>query len=204
MSEPSVPPAARRRGGVYSGPACPRCGAAVDLTFLEPGEQICPVCLDPYVATPFHPPEPRRPAVERLAEAGPGGAVPCGVHAGNAAVANCSRCGVFMCSLCRIEIDGQELCPSCFDRLSSEGVLSSARNRVRDYRGLSLSLGLLGSLLCLFGLLTGPLTLYTVFRAVQQKREMNEKGGTVSLIVAALLGLMQIGLSIAMIVGMAE
>jgi hypothetical protein len=203
MSEPSAP-AARRSGGVYSGPACPRCGAALDLTFLEPGEQICPTCLDPYVATPFHPPAPRRPAVERLAEAGPGGAVPCGVHAGNAAVANCSRCGVFMCALCRIEIDGQELCPSCFDRLSSEGVLSSARTLFRDYRGLSLSLGVLGLLLCFFGVLTGPLTLYTVFRAVQQKRQMNEKGGTFSLIVAAILGLAQIGWGIAMIVGMAE
>jgi hypothetical protein len=119
-------------------------------------------------------------------------------------VANCSRCGVFMCSLCRIEIDGQELCPSCFDRLSSEGVLSSSRTRFRDYRGLSLSLGILGLLLCFFGVLTGPLTLYTVFRAVQQKRQMHEKGGTVSLIVAALLGLLQIGWSIAMIIGMAQ
>ena len=200
MSEPAV----RARSGAYSGPACPRCGAALDLTFLEPGEQICPTCLDPYFATPFHPSEPRRPTIERLAEAGPGGAIPCGVHAGNAAMANCSRCGVFMCALCRIEIDGQEFCPSCFDRLTSEGVLSSARTRFRDYQGLSLSLGVLGLLLCFFGVLTGPLTLYTVFRAVQQKRQMNEKGGMVSLIVAALLGLAQIGWSIAMIVGMAE
>jgi hypothetical protein len=193
-------------GAYYSGPACPRCGNPVDLSLLEAGEQICPRCLDPYLATPFTPPEPRRLTVETLIEmgpaAGPAGAVPCARHAGNAAVANCSRCGVFMCSLCRLAIDGQELCPGCFDRLSSEGVLSSARSRVRDYRGLSLSLGVLGSLFCVFGVLTGPLTLYTVYRGVQQKRRMNEAGGTLSLLVAGFLGLLQTVLSTALIIGM--
>jgi uncharacterized paraquat-inducible protein A len=192
-------------GAYYSGPACPRCGNPVDLSILEAGEQICPRCLDPYLAMPFTPPEPRRLTVETLVEiieVGPAGAVPCGRHAGNAAVANCSRCGVFMCSLCRLAIDGQELCPGCFDRLSSEGVLSSARNRIRDYRGLSLSLGVLGSLFCVFGVLTGPLTLYTVFRGVQQKRRMNEAGGALSLLVAGLLGLVQTVMSTAIIIGM--
>jgi hypothetical protein len=191
-------------GAYYSGPACPRCGNSVDLSLLEAGEQICPRCLNGYVATPFHPPEPRRLAVETLVEmgpaAGPAGAVPCARHAGNAAVANCSRCGVFMCSLCRLAIDGQELCPGCFDRLSSEGVLSSARNRVRDYRGLSLGLGVLGSLFCVFGLLTGPLTLYTVYRGVQQKRQMNESGGALPLLVAGVLGVLQTVMSIAVLV----
>jgi len=194
-------------GARYSGPACPRCANPVDLTLLEAGEQICPRCLDPYLATPFAPPEPRRLAVEQLIEmgaAGPGGAIPCARHAGNAAVANCSRCGVFMCSLCRLAIDGQELCPGCFDRLSSEGVLSSARQRVRDYRGISLGLGLLGSLFCVFGLLTGPLTLYTVYRGVQQKRRMNESGGALSLAVAAVLGVLQTGMSVTFLVAVIQ
>jgi hypothetical protein len=191
-------------GAYYSGPACPRCANPVDLSFFEAGEQICPRCLDAYLATPFYPPEPRRPAVEALAAAGPAGAVPCGRHAGNAAVANCSRCGVFMCSLCHLSIDGQELCPGCFDRLSSEGVLPSARNRARDYRGISLGLGVLGSLFCVFGLLTGPLTLYTVFRGVQQKRQMNEAGGALTLVIAAVLGVLQTAMSIAVIVGVIQ
>jgi hypothetical protein len=182
--------------GHYAGPACPRCGAEVDASRMVGGEQACPRCRRPYLATPFTPPAPVRPRVESLAEAGPGGAVPCGRHAGNAAVASCARCGVFMCALCRIEAESismtlQELCPACFDRLSAEGVLSLTRTRIRDYRGLSLSVGFLG-LFCVLGVLTGPLTLYLVHRGVQQKRQMQENDGGPTLFVAALLGVLQI------------
>lgn len=177
--------------GHYAGPACPRCGAEVDVSRLVGGEQVCPRCRRPYLAAPFTPPAPRRTPVASLAEAGPGGAVPCGLHAGNAAVASCVRCGVFMCALCRIEADGQELCPACFDRLSAEGVLSLSRTRIRDYRGLSLALGFLG-LFCFAGILTGPLTLYLVHRGVRQKRQMRESEGGPTLFVAAVLGVLQI------------
>jgi hypothetical protein len=163
----------------------------VDASRLVGGEQACPRCGRTYLAAPFTPPEPRRPAVESLAAAGPAGAVPCGRHAGNAAVATCSRCGVFMCTLCRIEADGQDLCPACFDRLSSEGVLWTARTRVRDYRGLSLAAGLLG-FFCFAGILTGPLTLYLVYRGVQQRRQSGESDGRLALFAAAVLGVLQI------------
>jgi hypothetical protein len=180
--------------GYYAGPACPLCGGEIDLSILSAGEQICPRCLRPYVATPFTPPEPYRPPVESLAAAGPDGAVPCGRHAGNAAVASCARCGVFMCTLCRIEADGQELCPACFDRLSAEGALWTSRLQMRDYRGLSLGVGFLG-LFCFTGLLTGPLTFYLIYRGIQQRRKIGEKDGTPTFLAAALLGTLQIAQS---------
>jgi hypothetical protein len=180
--------------GYYAGPVCPLCGVEIDFSIFSAGEQICPRCLRPYLATQFTPPTPYRPPVESLAAAGPGGAVPCGRHAGNAAVANCARCGVFMCTLCRIETDGQELCPACFDRLSAEGVLWSSRIQSRDYRGLSLAMGFLG-LFCIAGILTGPLTFYLIYRGVQQRRQMGDKDGTLTFLVAALLGAVQIALS---------
>lgn len=186
-------------GGLYAGPACPLCGALLEGWQMVPGEQICPHCLRSYLSTPFTPPEPPRPRVESLALAGPAGGVPCARHAGNAAVASCARCGVFMCALCRIEIDGQELCPGCFDRLSSEGVLSSARNRLRDYQGLSLSLAVLGFLLCPLGLLTGPATFYTIYRAVQQRRRWNEGGRPFPLWIAGLLAVLQMAGGVFMI-----
>ncbi len=182
----------------YEGPACPWCGSGLELPRLIAGGQVCPRCVRPFLATPFFPPEPRV-QVEALAAAGPEGAVPCARHAGNAAVANCTRCGVFMCSLCRIEIDGQELCPSCFERLSSEGVLSTAQNRYRDFRGLSLSVGVLGCLVYFLGLLTGPVTIYLAYLGYRQRKQMNESGGIVSLVAAVLLGLSQIGLGLFLI-----
>jgi hypothetical protein len=183
--------------GRYAGPACPRCGDAVDVSRMTGGEQVCPRCGRSYLAAPFTPPPPPRPRVESVAEAGPGGAVPCGRHAGNAAVATCARCGVFMCALCRIEAEStsmtlQELCPACFDRLSAEGVLSLSRTRIRDYRSLSLSLGFFGLFFCFAGMLTGPLTLYLVHQGVQQKRRMQESDGGLTLFVAAVLGVLQI------------
>src|SRR6185369_1116961 len=181
-------------GGYYTGPACPLCGGAIDFSIYSAGEQVCPHCLRAYIATVFTPPDPYRRPVESLAAAGTGGAVPCGLHAGNAAVANCARCGVFMCILCSIDADGQELCPGCFDRLSAEGALWTSRTQLRDYRGLSLGVGLLG-LFCIAGILTGPLTFYLVYRGVQQRRKTGENDGTPSFVAASLLGALQIAVS---------
>ena len=186
---------------VYSGPECPRCGGWLDLERLAAGEQLCATCGGVFLATPFRPPVLKE-RVGSVAEAGPEGAVPCARHSGNAAVANCSRCGVFMCSLCRIEIEGQELCPGCFDRLSAEGVLSGAQTRIRDYRGMAFSLGVLGLLLSCFGLLTGPVTLFFVAQAVRQRRHWNEKGGIPALVLASLLALVQIAIGLFVVAGL--
>jgi hypothetical protein len=185
----------------YLGPECPRCRGALDVERMSAGEQRCPSCGASFLASPFRPPEMKL-RVGSVAEAGPEGAVPCARHSGNAAVGNCTRCGVFMCNLCKIEIEGQELCPSCFDRLSAEGGLSSAQTRIRDFRGMALSLGILGLLFSCFGLITGPLTLYFVAQAVRQKRMWNERGGTPSLIAASLLGVVQMGVSVFVIVAL--
>ncbi|HYN21037.1 MAG TPA: hypothetical protein VE078_08760 [Thermoanaerobaculia bacterium] len=185
----------------YTGPECPRCRGYLDLERMGAGEQRCVTCDAVFLATPFQPPEIRL-RVGSIAEAGPEGAVPCARHSGNAAVGNCTRCGVFMCNLCKIEIEGQELCPSCFDRLSAEGGLSSAQTRIRDYRGLALSLGVIGLLFSCFGLLTGPVTLYFVAQAVRQRRQWNERGGTPALVTASVFGVLQIGISIFFIVSL--
>ncbi|HVG10648.1 MAG TPA: hypothetical protein VNM67_23295 [Thermoanaerobaculia bacterium] len=185
----------------YTGPECPRCSGYLDLDRLAAGEHRCTSCGGIFLATPFKPPVLRE-RVGSVAEAGPEGAVPCARHTGNAAVGNCTRCGVFMCNLCRIEIEGQELCPGCFDRLTAEGVLSGAQTRIRDYRGMAISLGVLGLLLSCFGLITGPLTLFFVAQALRQKRRWNEKGGVPALVIAGLLGAAQIVISIFVVVSL--
>lgn len=185
----------------YTGPECPRCGTWLDLDRVAGGDHRCDRCGGVFLAAPFRPPELRE-QVESVAGAGPEGAVPCARHPGNASAGNCSRCGVFMCNLCRIEIEGQELCPGCFDRLTAQGVLSATRIRIRDYRGMAVVLGLLGLFSSFFGLLTGPATLFLVGQAVRQKRLWNEKGGVASLVIASLLALVQIAISIFLIVAM--
>jgi hypothetical protein len=175
----------------YGGPACPHCGAPLLVELITAGEQRCVACTRGFEAVPFSPPSVRV-VVEGMAEAGPAGAVPCALHAGNAAVANCSRCGVFMCNLCRVRIDGRELCPACFDRLAAEGVLPSARSRVRNYRGLAFLMGLGGCWMYFLGLLTGPVTIYFAIQAQRQRRRLQESDGLLTVITAFVLGMMQI------------
>jgi hypothetical protein len=196
---PGTPPVARRRA--YLGPGCPRCRGYLDLERLPAGETRCPTCNHTFLAAPFHPAATRE-RVASLAEAGPDGAAPCAVHSGNAAVGNCTRCGVFFCALCRIRVDDQELCPGCFDRLTAEESLSTSRIRIRDYRGMAVSLGAFGLLASCFGLVTGPLTLYLVSQAVRQRRRWQERGGAASLVVASLLGLAQILFSLLFLAGL--
>lgn len=198
----------RAARGPYIGPACPRCGMALDASILETGEQKCPSCSGTFWGTPFAPPEPRAEAVASILEAGPEGGVACARHAGNVAVASCSRCGVFMCSLCKIDIDGLELCPSCFDRLASEGALASTQTRIRDYRGMAFTLGVVGCLVYIFGLVTGPLTFYLVWRGFRQRRELGDRGGVLSLLVSIVLGILQIVIAgfliVALVSGIAD
>jgi hypothetical protein len=197
---PGAPPVVQKRRS-YTGPGCPRCDGYLDLERLPAGETRCPSCNSLFLAAPFQPPVVRERVVD-MAEAGPEGAAPCAVHSGNAAVGNCTRCGVFLCALCRMSVDGQDLCPGCFDRLTAEGSLSTARSRVRDYRGMALALGVLGLLVSCFGLLTGPLTLYLVSQAVRQRRLWQERGGGAALVIASVLGLIQIAISLLFLIGM--
>lgn len=174
-----------------TGPACPYCGAPLLVELMTAGVQRCVACTRGFEAVPFSPPIVRV-AVQSVAEAGPGGAVACAQHPGNAAVANCSRCGVFMCGLCRVQIDGRELCPACFDRLAAEGALPSARSRFRNYRGLATLMAFGGCWMYFLGLLTGPVTIYLAIQAQRQRRRLQESDGLVAVILAMLLGLMQI------------
>lgn len=174
-----------------TGPACPHCGAPLLVELMAAGEQRCVACTRPFAAAPFTPPVVRV-VVQSVAEAGPDGAVACAQHPANAAVANCSRCGVFMCGLCRVHIDGRELCPACFDRLAAEGALPSARSHFRNYRGLALLMSFGGCLMYSFGLLTGPVTIYFAVQAQRQRRRLQESDGRLAVALAMILGVMQV------------
>jgi hypothetical protein len=175
----------------YNGPACPRCGAPLLVELIAAGQQRCVACTRVFEAMPFFPPDVRV-VVQGIAEAGPAGAVPCAQHGGNAAIANCSRCGVFMCSLCRVQIDGRELCPACYDRLAAEGALPSVRSHVRNYRGMALFVGLAGCWMYFLSLLTGPAAIYLAIQAQRQRRRLQEPDGLLTVIAAFVLGVLQI------------
>lgn len=170
--------------------ACPHCWLALDHEHMSPGLQLCPRCRRSFEAVLFSPPE-RRVRVAEVAEAGPGGATACAVHKRNAAVGNCSRCGIFLCAVCKVEADRKVLCPPCFDRLSEEGGLDSVRARYRDYAGMALFLAALGVFVWPLGLAVGSAAVYYGFRGFAQKQELGEGGGRGGIYVALAAGFVE-------------
>lgn len=174
MGSAVVSPEARKWG--YEGPACPHCRTPLDHGGLISGRQTCPGCRRAFDAVRFDP-APPDVSLRPLADAGPEGTHACGTHAGNAAVTHCSRCGVFMCPLCRIDADGLALCPACFERLADEGALHSAIATYRDYGRLAGMLALLGFLVIFVAPAAGPGAIYYGRKRLRQLEAMKEDGG---------------------------
>ena len=156
----------------FGGANCPHCRHELDHARITSVRQRCPHCGRAFLALRFDPPVVAA-AVRPVEQAGPEGATACAGHRGNAAVANCGRCGVFMCELCRIEADSLVLCPACFDRLSAEGALASARTTFRDYGRMGLAYVLAGLLLWILAV---PLGLGAVYAGVQEIRQRKRLG----------------------------
>jgi hypothetical protein len=125
--------------------------------------------------------------VRAVEEAGPGAAASCASHRGNVASSNCGRCGVFMCDLCRIDVDGRVLCPACFDRLSAEGALPSARTTFRDYGRMGMQLLLVALVFTFVGAPFALGAAYAGVRGLGQRKRLGE-GSAVLAWVSIVLG----------------
>lgn len=168
-SVPSSP--ARRTASSYKGPACPACNRDVDFESMRDGEQSCPHCHAAFEAFVFHPPQ-RSARVLQVSQTGPQGASSCANHPRNAAVANCERCGLFICSLCELDVDGGKYCPACFERLSSEGTLDGTKTKFRDYGQMSNAIALIGFFFSMFlGLPAGLASIYYGIKRLRNKTE---------------------------------
>lgn len=175
----------------YAGPACPRCNLPLALENLTLREEICPRCQGYFKATVFHPPQ-RIARVLQLAQSGPESAGSCANHPRNAAVTNCGRCGLFICSLCELELQGTKYCPSCFDRMTKDGGMEEAQTRFRDWRALAFGTAFTGLIFdwLMFGVAFNLLAIYYAIRGFRDPQFSGDKTFLLVLsIVLALLGL---------------
>jgi ribosomal protein L37AE/L43A len=203
-----VPAATRKpkRRRAYKGVACPRCDAPLAHSRITTGPQVCRRCGLRYRAARFDPSTPEV-VVTSVAESAPGESVSCANHEKNAAVAECGRCGSFICELCRIDTDGKTFCPACFDRLKAEGALESTVTRFKDYLRMSLTASLIGFLFgALFlGVILGPAAIVYAIKGIRHKRRTGETEGMAWLGVAIFLGIAVTGfgafISLAMVGG---
>jgi ribosomal protein L37AE/L43A len=159
----------------YDGPLCPRCDAKLTKDWIRSGIIVCPDCGGTFEATAFEPPPP----VLHVAPVGggiEGESAACANHARNAAVTNCTRCGLFICALCEMNVGGGALCPACFDRVRAEGALPSVATKIRDYGAMARVSAVVGLffMFAFIGPLLGILSLVYQARARKQRRATGE------------------------------
>jgi hypothetical protein len=160
------------------------------------GEQSCPVCGGRFEAVRFNPVE-ARVLVPEIAGVGPGASAPCARHARNQADAACSRCGQFMCSLCRIDSDGQAFCPGCYERLSDEGGVSGGLTKLWNWAGMATLTFLLSIFLWWTFILWIAGIVFCVL-GIREKSARNESDGVARLYVLIFLNLLGGALGIGM------
>jgi ribosomal protein L37AE/L43A len=175
----------------YTGPQCPRCGVALTSDWIRSGVITCPFCNRAFDATAFSPPPRKQVVTTEVVTVGPEGANACANHARNAATASCQRCGLFICGLCDMNVGSGSYCPSCFERVRSEGTLHTAARRYRDFATMARSFAIAGILLSLMflGLPFGAAAMYYGVKARRQRRQ--EGRSTAGMTVAIIVGLLE-------------
>jgi ribosomal protein L37AE/L43A len=134
--------------------------------WIRTGMVMCPDCGRTFEATAFTPPTRRLRVVEVVATVD--GSNACANHARNAAVTSCQRCGLFICSLCDMNVGSGSYCPSCFERLRAGNELKGTGTRYRDYATMARNTMLAGLFFLFFGFLFGPLSLYYARKGLKQ------------------------------------
>jgi uncharacterized Zn finger protein (UPF0148 family) len=180
---------------IYTGPQCPHCSAPLDTAAFGAGVIPCPACDRTFEGTPFQPRAVRHQAIQVVTETPDGTAAACANHAGNAAVTNCQRCGLFICALCEMNTGHGTYCPSCYERVRTETLQSGAR--YRDYASMAISGAVIG-LLCSF-IPVGPFVIYWGYKGIQQRRTEGVRpvGPIVAMVIGSLSTLAMIAAFVA-------
>lgn len=175
----------------YAGPQCPLCEVPLSIELLRTGVVECVACRRPFEATLFQPVDRRPQQVETLAVTPDGVANACANHARNAAVTSCQRCGLFICSLCDMNVGEGSFCPTCFDRVRAEGGLKSASMRYRDFAGTARAIAVVGLFMsfAFMGIAFGPLAIYYAIKGIRQRRE--EGRSALGMIVVIFFGILE-------------
>ncbi|HYI07839.1 MAG TPA: hypothetical protein VEK57_02105 [Thermoanaerobaculia bacterium] len=162
------------------------------------GSLVCAHCNRAFEATAFAAPQHTVAPTAEVVTIGPEGANACANHTRNAAVTSCQRCGLFICSLCEMNLGTGSYCPSCFDRMRTEGSLQTGVRKYRDYAGMSLSAVIFGLLLWFpFGIVIGPLAVHYALKGRKQRRE--EQRSVVGVTILMVLGILEVAGWMAMV-----
>ncbi len=88
----------------------------------------------------------------------------CFYHPRKKAVVPCSACGRFVCDLCDVALNGQHLCPACFEKGKSKRKIKSLENHRTCYDTIALMVATVSMLIYWFSIFTAPFVIYLTVR----------------------------------------
>jgi hypothetical protein len=88
----------------------------------------------------------------------------CFYHPRKKAVVPCSACGRFVCDLCDVALNGQHLCPACFEKGKTKRKIKSLENHRTCYDTIALMVATVSILIYWFSIFTAPFVIYLTVR----------------------------------------
>jgi hypothetical protein len=143
--------------------ACSKCSRPLEPHIFNLDHPVdCPSCGSAIRALVFpalfH--RPQLSYAEGLAET----EASCFYHAENRAAVPCDSCGRFICGICRVDISGQTVCPSCIDAGIRTRKLVRFETRRIMYDTIALTLATVPPLVVWPSILTAPAAIYISLR----------------------------------------
>lgn len=136
---------------------CPQCQRELaSLSATDDGVN-CPFCGTPVHLRLF----PAAFAVSEITadSAAVGDESTCYFHADRVAVHHCTRCGRFLCQLCRISWPGEDLCPACVEAALKEPEARHMESYRFHWDSLTLAVAVFPSLLISPSIISAPFAL---------------------------------------------
>ena len=138
---------------------CPKCNSPIEYSQDIAG---CPSCRTKLIAEIF-PAFFKQPSA---ASASPaiGEESVCFFHPRNKAAVSCAMCGRFICTLCAVELRGQQICPLCIESGIKKRKIAGLENRRVLYDDIALSLSIIPALLFWPTIMTAPASIFIAVR----------------------------------------
>ena len=145
--------------------ACPECGFELKPAFFESSDfRNCQICGVEVSATPFPACFADSKTITAMELDRGEDETSCFHHDSKKAIADCTRCGKFLCALCAVEVGSDVLCPECL--VSGEQKASDPRlERERTlYDSIALTIAILPAMTISLSILGAPAAMYVALR----------------------------------------
>jgi hypothetical protein len=136
---------------------CPRCGRELPPESLQPTGARCTGCDAHVEGLAF--PALFRSTETSVSEPVVSSEAACFFHPNRVAAFACSRCGRFLCPLCRISWGGADVCTACLEAANRAGESRPLATSRFHFDSLALALSTFPLLIWFFSMFTAPATL---------------------------------------------